>query len=87
MTNETYEIFGYTFEHLEYATPFGDPVTSYRVKTESGYYIRKPSFAENVYKTVTFLYATDDLANVIITDTLPEGAEIMGDIGNETVTE
>lgn len=85
MTNETYKIFDYIFEHLEYATPFGDPITSYRVKTKEGWYIRKPTFAENVYKTVTFLYATDDLANVIVTDTLPQGVEIMNGINNVVI--
>lgn len=79
----TFNIFGYTFDHLEYARAMSG--NSYRVKTEEGYYIHKPTFEENEYKTVTMLYETDNLANVVIvaeTD-LPEGAEINGGEDND----
>ena len=78
MTNGTVNIFGYTFEHIALAEPFGS--VAYRVTTESGYYIHTPKMEENMYKTVTFLYATDDLANVVIVpeSELPEDAEICG---------
>ena len=74
----TFNIFGYTFDHLQSATPMG---SAYRVKTEEGWYIRKPTFEELEYKTSTFLYATDDLANVeIVAEAdLPTGAIINGD--------
>ena len=80
MENSTVNIFGYTFEHIAVATPFGNPVTAYRVTTESGYVIHTPKMEENVYKTSTFLYATDDLSAVEIlpVSELPEGAEILG---------
>jgi hypothetical protein len=75
-----FTIFGYTFDHLERATPLGNPVRGYAVKTEEGYWIRVPSFEENVWKTSTALYPTDDLANVQIVheSELPEGAELCG---------
>lgn len=78
MLNTTVTIFGYTFEHIASANPIGDPVIAYRVTTEEGYYIHTSKMAENMYKTVTFLYATDDLSTVEIVAAadLPEGAEI-----------
>ena len=60
----TFNIFGYTFEHLASATLL--PNNSYLVQTETGYYIHKPTFGELEYKTATILYFDDDLANVII---------------------
>lgn len=77
----TYNIFGYDFEHLALARPMDtNPTTRYLVTTEEGYYIRKPSFGENVYKTSTIIYATDDVANIVIVAEadLPEGYEING---------
>ena len=76
----TYEIYGYTFDHLASVRPMGDPVRCYGVTTEDGYYIHKPTFGELEYKTATFLYATDDLANVeIVAEAdLPEDAIING---------
>ena len=75
----TFNIFGYTFDHLASARAMsGD---SYRVFTEDGYYIHKPTFEPLEYKTVTMLYADDDLANVeIVAEAdLPTGAIINGD--------
>jgi hypothetical protein len=78
------EIFGYTFEHLTITREIGNPVRGYAVRTDEGYYIHKPSFGENVFKTSTAIYATDDLTAIIVipASELPEGAEIMG--GNTT---
>jgi hypothetical protein len=82
------EIYGFMFEHLT-AEPIGNPVRAYRVTTESGWYIRKPTFSELEYKTTTMLYATDDLANVeIVAEAdLPEGAVINGVTPDTEVTE
>lgn len=57
----------------------------YRVTTEEGYWIRKPTFTENVWKTVTFIYPTDDLTaiQIVATEDLPEGAEMCGGVENE----
>lgn len=76
----TFNIFGYTFDHLATARPIGNPVARYVVTTEEGYYIRKPSFMDLEYKTSTMLYPTDDLANVEIVAAadLPEDAIING---------
>ena len=81
-----FTIFGYTFDHLASATLMNNGV-AYRVKTEEGYYIRKPIFDELEYKTVTFLYETDDLSDVEIVafDDLPEGAVINGGNTNHEV--
>lgn len=53
---------------------------NYKVVTEEGYWIRKPDFTENVWKTVTFIYPTDDLTaiQILATADLPEGAELCG---------
>ena len=74
----TVNIFGYTFEHIADAHPVGNPVILYRVTTEEGYCIHTPKMDENMYKTTTFLYATDDLSavEIIAVTDLPEGAEI-----------
>ena len=76
----TVTIYGYTFEHLQITRELGNPVRGYAVETEQGYYIHKPSFRENEFKTKTALYSTDDLANVIIVaaSDLPVDAEING---------
>ena len=78
MQNTTFTIFGYTFEHLASADPIGNPVIAYRVTTEDGYFIHTNKMPENMYKTVTFLYATDDLSTVEIVAAadLPADAEI-----------
>ena len=76
----TVTIFGYTFEHITLAEPFGNPVYVYRVTTEDGYYIRTPKMEENIYKTVTFIYPTDDFdaIEIVAQADLPENAEICG---------
>lgn len=81
-------IFGHTLEHIALAEPFGDPVSAYRVTTESGYYIHTARMDENIYKTVTFLYATDDFdaIEIVAAADLPTDAEICGG-GNNTETE
>jgi hypothetical protein len=78
MQNATVTIFGYTFEHIALAEPFGNPAYVYRVTTEDGYFIHTSKMPENMYKTVTFLYATDDLSTVEIVAAadLPADAEI-----------
>lgn len=79
-----FTIFGHTFDHLASIRlmPGG---TSYKVTTEEGYYIRKPIFEELEYKTVTFLYETEDLSAVEIVafEDLPEGYVINGDVNND----
>lgn len=79
------EIFGHTFEHITIIRAFGDPVYMYGVRTEEGYYIRKPTFEENMYKTSTSIYATDDLDAIIIipASELPEDAILMGGVTPE----
>ena len=83
------EIFGYTFEHLTIARVVGDPPRAYFVTTEEGYYIHKPTFEENVYKTTTVFYSHDDLGaiQIVSASELPEGAEIMGGVEPPSVTE
>ena len=80
-------IYGHTFDHLATAE-LSTSGRSYEVETEDGYYIRKPSFEELEYKTVTFLYATDDLAAVEIVafEDLPKGAVINGGDNNNHET-
>lgn len=58
---------------------------NYKVKTEEGYWIRKPDMPENVWKTVTFIYPADDLTaiQIVATADLPEGAEMCGGEENE----
>lgn len=75
----SFTIWGRVFDHLEYARPIGDPVYLYLVKTESGYYIRKGTMDENMYKTVTTIYENDDLDAIVIipADELPPDAEIV----------
>lgn len=53
---------------------------AYRVQTEEGYWIHLPSFEENVWKTITLIYPTDDLSAIQIVheSELPEGAELCG---------
>lgn len=77
------EIFGYTFEHLVVGRVVGNPPTAYLVTTEEGYYIRKASFEENMYKTATAIYAHDDLSaiEIVHASELPEDAVLMG--GND----
>lgn len=81
------EIFGRTFEHLTIVRAVGDPVTRYHVRTEEGYYIHKPTFEENLYKTSTIIYPTDDVDGIIIIpeSELPEGAEILAGKPNTEV--
>lgn len=80
----TVTIWGHTFEHIALAEPFGNPVSAYRVTTEDGYYIHTSKMAENVYKTVTFIYATDDFdaIEIVAQADLPDGAEICGGDNN-----
>jgi hypothetical protein len=79
----TFNIFGYTFDHLASVRAMSG--NSYRVFTEDGYYIHKPTFGELEYKTVTMLYETDDLANVVIVAEadLPPDAIICGGEDND----
>lgn len=69
----------------------GDPVRLYRVTMEDGYWIHKPSFGENVWKTATSIYPDEDLTVIEIRATadLPEDAELLGGVDNdpELVTE
>ena len=53
---------------------------AYRVETEEGYWIRLPSFEENVWKTITSIYPDEDLTAIQIVheSELPEGAELCG---------
>lgn len=61
---------------------------NYKVKTEEGYWIRKPTFTENVWKTVTVIYPSDDLTaiQIVATADLPEGAELCGSVDNNLET-
>ena len=79
--NNTVTIFGHTFEHLSIIRTLGNPAYGYIVQTDDGYYIHTEELGENIYKTVTGIYSTDNLdAIVIIPESeLPEGAEIWGD--------
>ena len=74
------EIFGHTFEHLTITRAIGNPVYMYMVRTEEGYYIRKPTMDEGIYKTSTSIYETDDFDAIIIIheSELPEDAVLMG---------
>lgn len=76
----TVTIFGHTLEHIVSARAFGTPVTSYRVTTEDGYYIHTARMGELEYKTVTFIYATDDFSaiEIVAEADLPEDAVICG---------
>lgn len=73
-------IFERTFEHLTILREITRPINGYLVQTDDGYYIRKASFDEGVYKTVTTIYETDDLDAIIIipASELPEDAILMG---------
>lgn len=75
-----FTIYGYVFDHLATARPLGNPVRCYAVTTEEGYWIHVPELGENVWKTATSIYPTDDLANIQIVheSDLPEGAELCG---------
>lgn len=66
--------------HLANVETFGDPARFFRVTTEEGYWIRTPGMSENVWKTVTMIYPTDDLTaiQIVATEDLPEGAEMCG---------
>ena len=81
MSVNTAVIFGRTFEHLSIIRTLGNPIRMYAVKTDEGYYIHTEELGENVYKTATSIYSTDNLdAIVIIPESeLPEDAEILGD--------
>ncbi len=62
----------------------------YRVNTEEGYWIRKPTFEENVWKTATIIYPADDLTaiQIVAEADLPAGAELCGgDTTPSAVTE
>lgn len=74
------EIFGYTFEHLTITRVVGNPPTAYFVRAEEGYYIHKPTFEENMYKTSTVFYPHDDLGAIVVipASELPEDAVLMG---------
>lgn len=73
-------IFGRTFEHLSILREITRPVRGYAVRTDDGYYIRKATFEEGVYKTATSIYEDDDLDAIIIipASELPEDAVLMG---------
>ena len=73
--------------HLATVTEIGTS-GNFKVKTEEGYWIRKPSFPENVWKTVTVLYPTDDLTaiQIVATADLPEGAEQCGIVESQPET-
>lgn len=77
-----FTIYGHTYDHLASATPMLNGVF-YKVKTEEGYYIRKPIFEELEYKTVTTIYPDDNPADIEIVAfaDLPEGYVINGDTG------
>lgn len=66
----------------------GDPVIAYRIRTLDGYVIKLPTYEENVYKTVAILRTDYDFSTVQIIpiSELPEGAEILGDVNDETET-
>lgn len=83
----TVELFGHIFEHISAYRAIGNPVYAYAVRTEDGYYIRTARLEENVYKTSTSIYATDDFDSIIIIpeSELPEEAILMG--GNKPETE
>ena len=73
--------------HLANIEPFGNPVRVFRVTTEEGYYLKKPTYDEMMYKTTGMIYPNEDLTTiqVVAEADLPEGAEICsGD--NETET-
>ena len=56
----------------------------YRVYTEEGYWLHKPSFGENIWKTATLVYPNEDLTliQIVAEADLPEGAELCGDVTN-----
>lgn len=76
-----FTIYGHIYEHLESATPMLNG-TVYMVRTEEGYYIRKPFFEELEYKTVTTIYPNDNPEDIEIVafEDLPEGYVINGDV-------
>lgn len=80
-------IFGRDFEHLTITRELTRPVSGYVVRTDEGYYIRKPTFDEGVYKTTTTIYETDDVnaIEVVSASELPEDAVVMG-VGENTET-
>lgn len=69
----------YDLPHIAVVEPIGTSGI-YRITTEDGYWIRKPTFTENVWKTVTIIYPADDLTaiQIVATADLPEGAEMCG---------
>lgn len=70
--------------HLAQVTEVGTSGI-YRVITEEGYWIRKPTFTENVWKTATIIYPADDLTviQILATEDLPEGAELCGGVDTD----
>ena len=71
----------YDLPHIASIEPFGNPVVLYRIVMEEGYWIHKPSFEENMWKTATSILANEDLTaiQIVATADLPEGAEQCGD--------
>lgn len=76
----------YDLPHVASIRAMGDPVRAYRITMEDGYWIHDPAMGENVWKTVTFIYPTDDLTAIEIRATadLPEDAELLGGVEPET---
>ena len=65
--------------HIQEPVPVGTSGI-YRIYTEEGYWMHRPSFGENVWKTATIVYPSDDLTQIqIVAEAdLPEGAELCG---------
>lgn len=80
--------------HIAKVEQFGNPANSFRVTTESGYYIHLTTWdneegLENVWKTVTAVYPDDDIniIQICAEADLPADAEKCGDVKPPTVTE
>lgn len=84
----------YEVTNIEHCTvrEVGNPVSVYVITCNDGWYIHKDDGIEenvNMWKTATTLRAVEDPAilTIVAEADLPEGAEICGTVGNETVTE
>lgn len=77
----------YDLPHIASIEPIGTS-GAYRIRMEHGYWIHKPAYGENVWKTVGFINPGDDLTTIqIVAEAdLPEGAELCGSVKPETET-
>jgi hypothetical protein len=83
----------YEIPNIEHCTvtPVGNPAVMYRITAHEGWYIHLNDGDENtanIYKGAVVLMANRDFSEVeIIPESeLPEDAEILGDVPNDTET-